>query len=190
MLKISLSLVGGYLWRFTTSAEEYSNSADGYNTADEDGVNWFSQRTVERDEKHSALPTRTNRKRKNEELLDQRLSKGQLRSFSPNDAVYIKNHSAGPTWIPGTVIEKAGPLSYKNVTPDGRTVRCHIDQMRNRKTPLASPQFSPETQENSTIPVSSSAIPSSSNTPIQPSDPPAEIETSKKAPDESHLDEP
>ncbi|GBM63128.1 Uncharacterized protein K02A2.6 [Araneus ventricosus] len=30
------------------------------------------------------------RKRKNEELLDQRLSKGQLRSFSPNDAVYIK----------------------------------------------------------------------------------------------------
>ncbi|GBN52888.1 Transposon Tf2-11 polyprotein [Araneus ventricosus] len=126
------------------------------------------------------------RKRKNEELLDQRLSKGQLRSFSPNDAVNIKNHSSGPTWIPGTVIEKTGPLSYKNVTPDGKSVRCHIDQMRNRKTPLASPQFSPETQENSTTPVSSSAIPSSSNTPIQPSDPPAEIETPKKAPDESH----
>ncbi|GBO34765.1 hypothetical protein AVEN_215279-1 [Araneus ventricosus] len=35
------------------------------------------------------------RKRKDEELLDQRLSKGQLRSFSPNDAVYIKNHSLG-----------------------------------------------------------------------------------------------
>ncbi|GBN96790.1 hypothetical protein AVEN_209001-1, partial [Araneus ventricosus] len=47
------------LWRFTTSAEEYSNSAEGYNTADEDGVNRFSQRTVEREEKPSALPTRT-----------------------------------------------------------------------------------------------------------------------------------
>ncbi|GBM29413.1 Uncharacterized protein K02A2.6 [Araneus ventricosus] len=126
------------------------------------------------------------RKRKNEELLDQRLSKGQIRSFSPNDAVYIKNHSSGPTGIPETVIEKTGPLSYKNVTPDGKSVRCHIDQMRNRKTPLASPQSSPETQENSIFPVSSSAIPSSSNTPIQPSDPPAEIETPKKAPDESH----
>ncbi|GBN47989.1 hypothetical protein AVEN_208459-1 [Araneus ventricosus] len=58
--------------------------------------------------------------------------------------------------------------------------------MRNRKTPLTNPQFSPETQENSTIPVSSSAILSSSNTPIQPSDPPAEIETPQKASDESH----
>ncbi|GBN22730.1 hypothetical protein AVEN_68062-1 [Araneus ventricosus] len=86
------------------------------------------------------------RKRKNEELLDQRLSKGQLRSFSLNDAVYIKNHSSGPTLIPRTVIEKTGPLSYKNITPNGKSIRCHIDQMRNRKTSLARPQSSPETR--------------------------------------------
>ncbi|GBN92849.1 hypothetical protein AVEN_98444-1 [Araneus ventricosus] len=130
------------------------------------------------------------RKRKNEELLGQRLSMGQLRTFSLNDAVYIKNHSSGPTWIPGIVIEKTVPLFYKTVTQDGKSIRCHIDQMRNRKTPLASLQSSPETQENSTIPASSSAIPSSSNTPIQASDHPAEIETPKKASDKSHQSRP
>ncbi|GBN84324.1 hypothetical protein AVEN_215605-1 [Araneus ventricosus] len=92
------------------------------------------------------------RKRRNEELRDKHLSKGQLRSFSPNDAVYIKNHSSGQTWIPGTVIEKTGALSYKTVTPDGKSFRCHIDQMINRKTSLVSSQSSPETQENSTSP--------------------------------------
>ncbi|GBN43132.1 hypothetical protein AVEN_48547-1 [Araneus ventricosus] len=112
--------------------------------------------------------------------------RASIRSFSPNDAVYIKNHSLGPTWIPGIVIEKACPLSYKTVTPDGKSIRCNIEQMRNRKTPLVTSLSSPETQDNSTIPAASSAIPSSSNTPIQPSDPPAEIETTKKAPDESH----
>ncbi|GBN31008.1 hypothetical protein AVEN_51059-1 [Araneus ventricosus] len=113
-----------------------------------------------------------------------------LRSFSPNDAVYIKNHSSGPTWIPGTVIEKACPLSYKTVTPDGKSILCNIEQIRNRKPPSVASHSSPETQENSIIPAASSALPSSSNTPIQPSDPPAEIETPKKAPDESHQSRP
>ncbi|GBM98482.1 hypothetical protein AVEN_160154-1 [Araneus ventricosus] len=63
---------------------------------------------------------------------------------------------------------------------------CHIDPMRNRKTPLLSSYSSPETQENSTIPAVSSAIPSSSTAPIKPTNPPAEIENSKKAPDLSH----
>ncbi|GBM50870.1 hypothetical protein AVEN_178140-1 [Araneus ventricosus] len=93
------------------------------------------------------------------------------------DVAIDKLLDQGQIWIPGTVIEKTGPLSYKTVTPDGKSIRCHIDQMRNRKTPLASPQSSPGTQVNSTIPASSSAIPSSSNIPIQPSDPTAETET-------------
>ncbi|GBM59599.1 hypothetical protein AVEN_36509-1 [Araneus ventricosus] len=47
-----------------------------------------------------------NRKRKNEELLDQRLSKDKLRSFSPNDAVYIKNHSSGQLRFQGQLLKK------------------------------------------------------------------------------------
>ncbi|GBM80853.1 hypothetical protein AVEN_205054-1 [Araneus ventricosus] len=83
-----------------------------------------------------------------------------MRSFSPNDAVSIKNHSSCQTCIPGTVIEPKGLLSYTTVIPYGEWILCHID--------------------------ASSAAPSSSNTPIKPSDPPAEIEISKKPPDVSH----
>ncbi|GBN94353.1 hypothetical protein AVEN_190794-1 [Araneus ventricosus] len=90
----------------------------------------------------------------------------------------------GQTWIPGTVIEKTGLVSHKTVTPDGKSIRCHIDQMRNRKSPLVSAQSSPEIQ------TASSAIPSSSNTTIKLSDPPAEIETPKEAPGESLLNRP
>ncbi|GBO24685.1 hypothetical protein AVEN_196670-1 [Araneus ventricosus] len=93
-----------------------------------------------------------------------------MRSFSPNDAVSIKNHSSCQTCIPGTVIEQKGLLSYTTVIPYGEWIVCHID----------------ETQEKSTIPAASSAAPSSSNTPIKPSDPPAQIEISKKSPDVSH----
>ncbi|GBO03984.1 hypothetical protein AVEN_66270-1 [Araneus ventricosus] len=67
------------------------------------------------------------RKRRNEELLDKCLSKGQLSSFSPNDAVYIKNHSSSQTYIPGAVIETTGLLSYKSVIADCKSIRCHID---------------------------------------------------------------
>ncbi|GBM76957.1 hypothetical protein AVEN_230131-1 [Araneus ventricosus] len=63
-----------------------------------------------------------------------------------------------------------GPHSYKTVSPAGKSLRCHIDQMRNRKTQLVSSQSSTETQENSTVSAASSAIPSISNTPIKPSD--------------------
>ncbi|GBL98117.1 Uncharacterized protein K02A2.6 [Araneus ventricosus] len=92
----------------------------------------------------------------------------------------------GPNCIPGTIIEKTGLLSYETVTPDGKSIRCHLDQMGSRKTPTVTSQFSPETPENSTISAASSAISSSLNTPIKLSDPPAEIETPKKAPDKSH----
>ncbi|GBO24335.1 hypothetical protein AVEN_8189-1 [Araneus ventricosus] len=77
----------------------------------------------------------------------------------------LKRIISGPTGIPGTVIEKTCPLSYKNVIPD-------------------------ETQENSTTPMSSSAMQPRSNTPIQSSDPSAEIETPEKAPDESYQSRP
>ncbi|GBN39269.1 hypothetical protein AVEN_257253-1 [Araneus ventricosus] len=108
----------------------------------------------------------------------------QTRHASPHSPAHPCEETTKPrsrTWIPGTVIDKTCSLSHKTVTPDGKSIRCHIDQMRNRKTPLVSAQTSPETE------TASSAIPSSSNATIKPSDPPAEIETPKEAPTESLL---
>ena len=53
--------------------------------------------------------------------------------------VYLKNHSSGQAWIPGTVVEKTGTLSYKSITPEGKSIRCHIDQMRTRVPFSSSP---------------------------------------------------
>lgn len=120
------------------------------------------------------------RRKKNETFLEKRLSESHLRTFSPNDTVYLKNNSSGQAWIPGTVVEKTGPLSYKSITPEGKSIRCHVDQMRNRKTPtVSSPPPPPENQETSSSPVATSATPIS--VPIQqPSDPPFVVETPKK----------
>ena len=41
-----------------------------------------------------------------------------------------KNYRAGPGWLPGTVIERNGPLSYLIKVNGGQLWRRHIDQLR------------------------------------------------------------
>uniref|UniRef100_A0A224YY41 RNA-directed DNA polymerase n=1 Tax=Rhipicephalus zambeziensis TaxID=60191 RepID=A0A224YY41_9ACAR len=54
------------------------------------------------------------------------------RSFAFGDAVYVRNYAPGPRWVPGSVAEVVGPLSYRVHTPDGQEQRRHVDQMRRR----------------------------------------------------------
>ena len=37
---------------------------------------------------------------------------------------------AGPPWIPGSVLQKIGPVTYLVDTGDGRSWKCHVDQMK------------------------------------------------------------
>ncbi|GBN09184.1 hypothetical protein AVEN_186926-1 [Araneus ventricosus] len=62
--------------------------------------------------------------------------------------------------------------------------------MRNRETPLANSRSSPETQENPITPDASSEILSSSNTSIKPNNPPDEIVTPNKSPENSYQNRP
>ena len=41
-----------------------------------------------------------------------------------------KNHRAGTGHLPGTVIERNGPLSYLIKVSGGHLWRCHIDLLR------------------------------------------------------------
>ncbi|XP_056330368.1 uncharacterized protein K02A2.6-like [Danio aesculapii] len=59
------------------------------------------------------------------------------RHVSVGENVYTKNFSLGPTWIPGTVQKRTGPLSYTIALGNGQVVRRHIDQVRTRQ--VASP---------------------------------------------------
>nr|XP_056721023.1 uncharacterized protein K02A2.6-like [Euleptes europaea] len=46
--------------------------------------------------------------------------------------VYARNYGMGPAWIPATVQDATGPVSYWVATPEGRVLRRHIDQLRRR----------------------------------------------------------
>lgn len=54
------------------------------------------------------------------------------RHLSVGDGVYTKNFSSGPTWIPGKVQKRTGPLSYTIALGNGQVVRWHIDQVRTK----------------------------------------------------------
>ncbi|KAL7837373.1 hypothetical protein SRHO_G00270840 [Serrasalmus rhombeus] len=54
------------------------------------------------------------------------------RSVNIGEEVYTQNFAPGPTWIPGTVEKRTGPVSYSITLGSGNTVRRHIDQVRCR----------------------------------------------------------
>lgn len=54
------------------------------------------------------------------------------RSVLVGDPVYTRNFSGGPTWVPGAVEERTGPVSCTVSLGNGKIVRRHIDQVRHR----------------------------------------------------------
>lgn len=54
------------------------------------------------------------------------------RVFSVGDAVFMRNSGAGCRWLPGQIVEKTRPVSFRVLLEDGRGKRCHQDQLRSR----------------------------------------------------------
>ena len=54
------------------------------------------------------------------------------RVFNVGDAVFVRNSGAGCRWLPGQIVEKTGPVSFRVLLEDGRGKRCHQDQLRAR----------------------------------------------------------
>ncbi len=66
-------------------------------------------------------------------------SHAKLREFFPGQRVMARNIRAGQAWIPGTVIERTGPLSYV-VQVAGKLWKRHIDHLREMgDTPVQEP---------------------------------------------------
>ena len=73
------------------------------------------------------------RQAKQKELRDQR----SLRQFTENDQVYVQDFTTRkPKWIPGTVVQVTGPLSYRIKLQDGTIVRRHVDHVRKRENSI------------------------------------------------------
>ncbi|XP_057674326.1 uncharacterized protein K02A2.6-like [Corythoichthys intestinalis] len=80
------------------------------------------------------------------------------RGLDKGDLVFTRNYSSGPTWIPGAVTKKTGPVSFQVTLGNGQVVRRHIDQVRGRSsitsaTAPVSPERSHEDDpEETTLP--------------------------------------
>ena len=55
----------------------------------------------------------------------------KLRQLSTGETVWMRNYRGTDKWIPGVVMSKFGPLSYK-IRANGQTHRRHIDQLKKR----------------------------------------------------------
>lgn len=55
-----------------------------------------------------------------------------VRRFAENQAVYIRNFTGEPKWIPAVVLQQLGVRSYVVKTSDGTVTRRHVDHIRQR----------------------------------------------------------
>ena len=70
--------------------------------------------------------------------------------FAPFAPVIVRNYrSTGASWLPGTVEQRTGPVSYRCRLGDGTVVKRHLDQLQQRSvtSPQAEPPTSPEVPE-------------------------------------------
>ena len=70
-------------------------------------------------------------------------AKCRHRQFHEGDRVLVKNHGAGPQWLPGTIVKCSGPVSFHVQLEDGRRRRCHQDQLLSRAAEEAESEVEP-----------------------------------------------
>lgn len=69
------------------------------------------------------------------------------RAFIVGDEVYARNFTGPTVWIPGVVVELAGPLTLMIELSDGRKVRRHLNHVRWRQQEgLGCPKASEQSQ--------------------------------------------
>ena len=88
----------------------------------------------------------------------------------------VENYRPGPKWLPVTVVEPTGRVSYRCKLQDGEIVRRHVDQVRSRHVPYKQIERDPvpdvlDTQKNQDEqPESNSPVENDNNTHTQKSD--------------------
>ena len=58
--------------------------------------------------------------------------RSRARCLFPGSPVMVRNYHGNSRWIPGTVVKKLGPISYCIDVGEGKVVKRHIDQLRQR----------------------------------------------------------
>lgn len=77
------------------------------------------------------------RNKKVEQQIDQN-TKQKHRESNVGQNIMYRNYNNGPRWLPGKVISKGGPSSYRVEAADGAIVNRHIDQLIKTATQASS----------------------------------------------------
>ena len=56
----------------------------------------------------------------------------KLRCLFPGSPVMVTNYQGDTRWIPGAIVRKLGPVTYSVDVGNGRIVKRHVDQLRQR----------------------------------------------------------
>ena len=64
--------------------------------------------------------------------IKQSTQRGHSTKLRVGESVYARNFRGGPTWLPATILERTGPVSYVVQLDDGRSIRRHVDHLRLR----------------------------------------------------------
>ena len=59
--------------------------------------------------------------------------------FTIGDTVFVRDFPSGKNWLPGTLTQSKGPLSFLIKLDDGRVIRHHIEHIRERLAMVSSP---------------------------------------------------
>ena len=54
----------------------------------------------------------------------------KVRDLCLHDNVFVRNYASGPKWVPGTIVEQTGPISFKVQTDNQGVIKRHQDQLR------------------------------------------------------------
>ena len=73
-------------------------------------------------------------------------------SLKVSEPILAKNNSCyGPKWVPGHVVSKTGPLSYRCALPSGQIIKRHQDQLSQRNVPTVGEKLVDSNTEESLI---------------------------------------
>ena len=72
--------------------------------------------------------------------------KSRSRAWIAGDRVMVRNHREGPDWIPATVMEVIGPVTYLVETDHGQRWKRHADQIKDWLSPV--PRVTQETENS------------------------------------------
>ena len=57
--------------------------------------------------------------------------------FTIGDTVFVRDFPSGKNWLPDTLAQSKGPLSFLIKLDDGRVIRRHIDHIRERSATVS-----------------------------------------------------